>query len=145
MKFFKKIKDERLLLIQLKNIRIVFLFQNLSIIALLGYYGFRDGVDKVIQNPLWLIWIFSGALMGYLQMGISVDMDSDEKKKKPGPYYEKVLISLAIGIIICIIMWLSHNPIRDSIITGFVFFVCYLIPGSIIHYLRKKRSQDLDD
>jgi predicted permease len=24
-------------------------------------------------------------------------------------------------------------------------FICYLIPGSIIHYLRKKRSQELDD
>jgi hypothetical protein len=134
-----------LLLIQLKNIRIVFLFQNLSIFALLIYYGFREGFDKALENPLWLIWIFSGTLMGYLQMGISVDMESDKKKKKPGPYYEKVLISLAIGIIMYIIMWLFRSSIRDSIITGFVFFVCFLIPGSLIHYLRKKRLQDLDD
>jgi hypothetical protein len=144
MKFFKKIKDERLLLLQLKNIRIVFIFQNLSIIALLVYYGFRDGFVNVTKNPLWLIWIFSGVLMMYLQMGVSVDMES-EKKKKQGPYYEKVLLSLAIGIILGLIMVLSGSPIRDSIISGFVMFICYLIPGSIIHYLRKKRSQESDD
>lgn len=41
MKFLKKIKDERLLLMQLKNIRIAFYFQNLCIIALLIYYGIK--------------------------------------------------------------------------------------------------------
>lgn len=144
MKFLKKIKDERLLLLQLKNTRIVYIFQTLSITALLVYYGFRDGFVNVTKNPLWLIWLLSAILMMYLQMGISVDVES-EKKKKQGPYYEKVLLSLAIGIIIGIIMVLSGNPIRDSIIIGFVFFICYLIPSSIIHYLRRKRSQELDD
>jgi UDP-N-acetylmuramyl pentapeptide phosphotransferase/UDP-N-acetylglucosamine-1-phosphate transferase len=144
VKFLKKIKDERLLLLQLKNTRIVYIFQTLSITALLVYYGFRDGFVNVTKNPLWLIWLLSAILMMYLQMGISVDVES-EKKKKQGPYYEKVLLSLAIGIIIGIIMVLSGNPIRDSIIIGFVFFICYLIPSSIIHYLRRKRSQELDD
>jgi uncharacterized membrane protein YjjP (DUF1212 family) len=76
--------------------------------------------------------------------GVSVDMES-EKKKKQGLYYEKVLLSLAIGIILGLIMVLSGSPIRDSIISAFVMFICYLIPGSIIHYLRKKRSQESDD
>lgn len=144
VKFFKKIEDERLLLIQLKNTRIVYIFQTLSITALLVYYGFREGFDNVSKNPLWIIWTLSAVLMMYLQMGISVDMET-EKKKKQRPYYEKVLLSLAIGIIMGIIMVLSGNPIRDSIIIGFVFFICYLIPGSIFYYLRKKRSQDLDE
>jgi len=60
-------------------------------------------------------------------------------------YYEKLLLSLAIGIIIGLIIVLSGSPIRDSIITSVLIFICFLIPSSIIHYLRKKRSQDLDD
>ena len=60
-------------------------------------------------------------------------------------YYKQVLFSLAIGIIIGLIMLLSGSPIRDSIIPGVLMSICFLIPSSIIHFLRKKRSQDLDD
>ena len=41
----KKIKDERLILQTLKNIRIAFLFQSLGIIGILGYIGFTEGID----------------------------------------------------------------------------------------------------
>ncbi|WEG13269.1 branched-chain amino acid ABC transporter substrate-binding protein [Pullulanibacillus sp. KACC 23026] len=145
MKGFNKIKDERLLLIQLKNIRIVFFFQNLCMIALLVYDGIKDGFVQVTQNPLWIIWVFSAALLAFLNLRISVEMESGKPNKRKAPYYEKVGMSLAIGLIIGLIMRLSGSPTRDSLITGSVIFICVLIPSSIIHYLRKKQSQDFDD
>ncbi|EJR67080.1 hypothetical protein IIO_00560 [Bacillus cereus VD115] len=41
----KKIKDERLILQTLKNIRIVFLFQYIGVVGILGYIGFTEGMD----------------------------------------------------------------------------------------------------
>ena len=146
MKFFKKIKDERLLIKQLKSIRIAFWFENLCIIGVLLYYGIKNGFVNISQNPLWLILVSTSALTLYLQIPISIDMESDKtNKNKQGAYYGKVLISLAIGIIIGLIMVLSGNQIHNSVIIGAVIFVCFLTPSTIIHYLRKKQSQDLDD
>lgn len=144
MKVFNKIKDERLQLLHLKNIRIVFIFQNLIIAALWVYYDINGGSINVTKL-LFLIWPLSVVLLMYLQLGISVDLESDKEKKKQRPYYKKVLFSLVIGIIFGLIMVLCGTPIRDSIIIGFVFFVVYLISGSITYYLKKKRLQDLDD
>lgn len=45
MNALKKIKDERLILQTLKNIRIAFLFQSIGIIGILGYIGFTEGMD----------------------------------------------------------------------------------------------------
>lgn len=53
----KKIKDERLILQTLKNIRIAFLFQSLGIIGILGYIGFTEGIDQITKSPLWLLFI----------------------------------------------------------------------------------------
>lgn len=53
----KKIKDERLILQTLKNIRISFLFQSLGIIGILGYIGFTEGLDQITKSPLWLLFI----------------------------------------------------------------------------------------
>jgi hypothetical protein len=146
LKFFKKIQDERLLIKQLKSIRIAFWFENLCIIGLLIYYGIKNGFVNVSQNPLWIIWVLTSVLFLYLQMPISIDMESDKiNKKKQEPYYVKIFYSIAIGIIVGLIMVLSGSQIRDSLITGIVIFICFIIPSSIIHYLRKKQSQDLDD
>lgn len=52
MDIVKKIKDERLILKTLKNIRIAFLFQSLGIIGILGYIGFTEGMDQTTKSPL---------------------------------------------------------------------------------------------
>jgi hypothetical protein len=77
MHLFHKKRSE--ISLQLKNIRIAYFFQNLCIITLLIYYGIKIGWANVTQkNSLWLIWIVTGVLFSYLQMGICVDMESEK-------------------------------------------------------------------
>lgn len=142
----KRIKDERLQLIMLKNIRIAFGFQTLGIIAILVYDGIKNGFPAVSNNPLWLIFIGTGVILSYLNIKVSVDAEETRAKetKKQMPYYQKVLMALAIGTIIGLIMVETGGTVRDSIITGVVIFVCFLVPYSILHYLRKKRSDDAE-
>jgi hypothetical protein len=64
----KKIKDERLILKTLKNIRIAFLFQSLGIIGILGYIGFTEGMDQATKSPLWLLFILTSIVLSYLQV-----------------------------------------------------------------------------
>lgn len=141
----KRIKDERLQLITLKNIRIAYFAQTFGIIAVLVYYGFMNGFIAISKNPLWLVFIGSGTLLGYLNMRVTVDTEETkrtENKKPPGPFYLKVLVALVIGSGVGLIMAETGSTIQDSIITGIVFFICFLIPPSIIQYLRKKHQDE---
>lgn len=52
----KKIKDERLQIQNLKNIRIIFLIQNLGIIGILAYDYLSKGMEQMRNNPLWLLF-----------------------------------------------------------------------------------------
>ena len=45
--YCEKIKDERLILQTLKNIRIVFLFQYIGVVGILGYIGLTEGMDQL--------------------------------------------------------------------------------------------------
>ncbi|WP_261311138.1 restriction endonuclease subunit S [Streptococcus agalactiae] len=62
----KKIKDERLKLQNLQNLRIVFMVQTLGILAILGYEFIRFGFDKVISDPLWLVFLITGIVNHHL-------------------------------------------------------------------------------
>lgn len=145
MRGFNKVKDERLLLIQLKNIRIAFVFQTISILGLIIYDWIKHGVRQM-DNPLWLIFILTGTILGYLNMRISVDMESNKKSKnKQTTLFQRILYSLAIGLIFFLIMTLSGSPLREAIITGIVMVVSFTIPAVVLYFLRKKNEQDLDD
>jgi drug/metabolite transporter (DMT)-like permease len=139
----KKDKDERLFLQGLKNIRIAFIFQSLGILAILIYDGFTNGIMNVTRNnPLWLVFMATAIILGYLNMGILADKEEMNGKKKQKPFYAKILFALAIGIVIFLIMIFSGSSRNDSVITGIVFSVSFIIPYSISHYLRKKRNDD---
>lgn len=47
----KKITDERLILRNLKNIKITYIVQTIGILSILGYDFFR-GLDRMRENPL---------------------------------------------------------------------------------------------
>lgn len=101
-------------------------------------------MDVTRNNPLWLVFMVTAIILGYLNMRISVDTEEMKVKveKKQTPYYHKVFLALAIGAIIFLIMALSGSPIVDSVITGIVLFVSFIIVYSVTHYLRKKRYDD---
>nr|WP_142398600.1 branched-chain amino acid ABC transporter substrate-binding protein [Bacillus wiedmannii] len=143
----KKIKDERLILKTLKNIHIAFLFQSLGIIGILGYIGFTEGMDQITKSPLWLLFMLTSILLAYLQLSVSIDVEEGEKEIKLTPYYKLVLRSLIVGIIIAIIyiIFSPERPFFEAILTGSIFFICFLVSYSVSYFIKKRRLKDDDE
>ncbi|HDR8474240.1 TPA: branched-chain amino acid ABC transporter substrate-binding protein [Bacillus cereus] len=147
MNIVKKIKDERLILQMLKNIRMAFLFQYIGVVGILGYIGFTEGIDQITKSPLWLLFMLTSILLAYLQLSVSIDVEEGEKEIKLTPYYKLVLRSLLIGIIITIIylIFIPERPLFESILTGSVFLICFLVSYSVSYFIKKRRLQDNDE
>ncbi|HFK1496637.1 MULTISPECIES: branched-chain amino acid ABC transporter substrate-binding protein [Bacillus] len=143
----KKIKDERLILQTLKNIRIVFLFQYIGVVGILGYIGFTEGMDQITKTPLWLLFMLTSILLAYLQLSVSIDVEEGEKEIKLTPYYKLVLRSLIVGIVMAIIyiIFSPERPLLEAILTGSILFICFLVSYSISYFIKKHRLQDDDE
>ncbi|HLR21456.1 MAG TPA: hypothetical protein VK087_05575 [Tissierellaceae bacterium] len=143
----KKIKDQRLIIENLKNIRIAFIIQSIGIIAILVYDGITKGVKEVIANPLWLVFIISNAVLIWKSLKISADMEEDTSKKKQLPYYIIVIIIGILSVVFGILIKLTseNNSTKEAIIMGIVVFISFLIPYSILYYLRKRRLENRED
>nr|WP_289039391.1 hypothetical protein [uncultured Allobacillus sp.] len=134
----KKIKDERLKLQNLQNIRILFLFENIAIIGILGYDLVTKGMDGMTANPLWYVLILTGVISAYLSIGISVDHESSEKSPKKG-----LVISVIVSAIIAIVfggLVTYTGDITTGILVGGIVFVSFLVPSIYIYFLRTKRQ-----
>ncbi|MDF9525607.1 branched-chain amino acid ABC transporter substrate-binding protein [Bacillus thuringiensis] len=147
MDIVKKIKDERLILKTLKNIRIAFLFQSLGIIGILGYIGFTEGMDQITKSPLWLLFILTSIVLSYLQLSVSIDVEESEKEIKLTPYYKLVFRSLIVGIVMAIIyiIFSPERPLFEAILTGSILFICFLVSYSVSYFIKKRRLQDNDE
>ncbi len=143
----KKIKDERLILQTLKNIRIVFIFQYIGVIGILGYIGFTEGIDQITKSPLWLLFMLTSILLAYLQLSVSIDVEEGKKEIKLTPYYKLVLRSLIVGTIMIIIyiIFSPERPLFEALLTGSVFFICFLVSYSISYFIKKRRLQDEEE
>ncbi len=142
----KIIKDERLIIQNLRNIRIAFVFQTLCILGILIYDGISKGISHVTDNPLWLVFIVTSILLGYLNLRISVDEFETYNGKKQGSYYKNVIVSLVIGVIFSVITILTpKGTIRDAVIIGAVMFLCFLFSLTVVYFLRKKRYDENND
>ncbi|GIP34712.1 branched-chain amino acid ABC transporter substrate-binding protein [Paenibacillus sp. J2TS4] len=142
-----KIKDERLTLQGLKNIRIAFGFQTLCILGILVYDGIVKGITHITDNPLWLVVIGTGVILAFLNLRISLDVEETKKNKnkREASYVQKIILALAIGVIFGLITYLSPGgTLEQALIIGGVLSACFLLSYSVVHYLRKQRSEDDD-
>src|SRR5699024_1280322 len=138
----KKIKDERLKLQNLQNLRIVFMVQTLGILAILGYEFIRFGFDKVISDPLWLVFLITGIVNQYLNLTISVDHENSTKNPKNRLAVSLIIlgvIALVIGYFICNI---NSYDIVDELISSGIIFISGLIPSIYVYRLRVKRNDE---
>lgn len=136
----KKIKDERLVLKNLKNIRTAYVIQTLGIIGILGYDVIQGGLDQMRSNPLWSVFMITTVISAYLSMSISVDEYPSQKSPKKGFLISLIvvtLISVAAGIAISL-----STGIGTGILIGGVIFVCSVPPCAYIFYLRKQRQDE---
>jgi len=134
----KKITDERLKLQNLRNIRILFIVENIGIIGILGYELIMKGIDEMMGNPLWFVLLLTGVISAYLSMGISVDHEPSKTNPKKG-----LTISLIVSAIIAVgfgILFSLTGDIKVGILIGGIFFVCSLAPSLYLYYLRTKQQ-----
>lgn len=135
----KKIQDERLILQNLKNIKVVYIIQTLSIIGILGYDLVTKGFDAMKENPLWFVLLFTSVITAYLSMNIGVDQEIEKKSPQKQLFISllvALIISIATGSIIII-----KNSLLDGVLVGFVLFVCSLIPLIYVYKLRRKKIE----
>lgn len=134
----KKIKDERLILQNLKNIRIAFIVQTIGIIGILVYQAISDGMMTFTKNPLWMLLLLVGIVLNYQNLMIANDME--DKKTNPGSYYWILISAIVIGIVVGLLVKFfpgDGNP--NALLAGTAVFLCFLIPFSIVHFLLKRR------
>ena len=72
----KKIKDDRLILKNLKNIRGAYIIQTLGIFCILGYDWITRGSEAMFESPLWFVFIVSTTALTFFSMDISVAHES---------------------------------------------------------------------
>ncbi|WP_029451227.1 hypothetical protein [Clostridium algidicarnis] len=141
-----KIKDERLVLRNLKNIRIAFLFQTLGIIIILCKEHFMDG-KSFSDIPLFLVFILTGVIMSFLNMGISVDNEDPEKSSIFNSYKWILILSITVGALFIFISLIFSNeiPFTRALIGGLIVFICFLAAFSVGYFIKKNHSDGLDD
>src|SRR5699024_5238499 len=105
----KKIKDERLIILNLQHIRIAYIVQTIGIFIILSYHFFKYGVEETTKNPLWIVFILTAIVYNYLNM--SVNVQNEKVAKKPLQSY---IISLAVVTLIAIVI-----GVLTSITPGF--------------------------
>ncbi|KAB2332837.1 hypothetical protein [Bacillus mesophilum] len=141
----KKITDERLIMKNLKNIRIAFAVQSLGIFAILFYEFLQGGVDQMRNNPIWLVFMVTMIVLAYLSMNISVDSERTLTKSNRSLQISAIvtlMISLIVGILT------ANTPgygIWDGALIGSIIFICGLVPSYYIYRLRKRKEEVFEE
>lgn len=137
----KKITDERLKLKNLKVIRLAFVIQYVGIIGLLSYDYIKNGQKSATENPLWLLFIITNIVMAFGAMPISTD---HEKLKKSPSYSNYFFVSLLIGVAAAVLTMIMSptSSIRTIVLIGALFFICFLVPFTVLYRFRKKNFDD---
>ena len=138
----KKIVDERLVLQNLKNIRITYIIQTIGILGILGYDLVTKGLDGMRENPLWLVFMITAIISAYLSMSISADHESNKIDPKKSLRISLVVIILISTVVGFLVSFTDGFTIIDGVIMGGILFVCGLIPIVYIYNLRKKRQDE---
>ncbi|WP_068673506.1 hypothetical protein [Oceanobacillus sp. Castelsardo] len=134
----KKIKDERLALKNLNNIRIAYIIQTIGILGILGYDFVTKGIDGMTENPLWFVFILTTIISAYLSMSISIDYEASEKSPKKS-FINSLVVLLLISIVVGILVVLTDGfSTVNGIMIGAILFICGLFPIIYIYYLRRR-------
>jgi len=142
----KKITDERLILLNLKNIRIAFIIQTIGVLGILGYDAVKKGLEGMTDNPLWLVFMITAVALGYLSMSNSVDHESEKANPKKSLIVSLVVISLISTVVGLLVSRSEGFTIINGVIIGGILLICALIPVVYTYKLRVKRQEeDMED
>ncbi|WP_106767066.1 hypothetical protein [Paenibacillus faecalis] len=140
----RKITDERLVLRNLKHIKIAYIVQTIGIIFILGFEFFQSGFEGMRDNPLWLVFILTGVVNAYLSMSLSVEHEQIRNPRKSLAMSVLVLAAVAAGT-----AYLTSNTPNlegtEGLLLGIILFICGLVPLVYVYRLRVKQQQDAED
>lgn len=138
----KKIRDERLILKNLQNIRIAYIIQTVGILGILGYDLVTKGLDGMRENPLWLVFIITTVISTYFSMSISADHEDNKKSPKKSLNISMIVLVVISTIVGFFVSITKGFTIIDGIIMGGILFICGLVPVIYMYYLRTKRQDE---
>jgi hypothetical protein len=138
----KKITDERLIVKNLKNIRIAYILQTLGIIGILAYDAVTKGLDRMHDNPLWLVFMITTVISGYLSMSISVEHENVEKSPKKNLGVSIIVLLLISTVLGFLVSKSAGYTFIDGVICGGILFICGIFPTLYVFKLRKKQQDE---
>ncbi|ASL62422.1 hypothetical protein [Bacillus cereus] len=141
----KKITDERLILRNLKNIKITYIVQTIGILFILGYEFFQGGLDGMRENPLWMVFILTSIVSAYLSMSVSVEHEKEKRNPKKSLIVSMVVLTI---IVVTVAYFISITPNFgwiNGLLLGAILFICGCIPMYYVYRLRVKQEQDLEE
>lgn len=141
----KKITDERLILRNLKNIKITYIVQTIGILSILGYDFFQGGLDRMRENPLWMVFILTSIVSAYLSMNISVEQERAIINHQKSFIIRLVVLAVIVVFIAYLISITPNYGWKDGLLLGSILLICGFIPMYYVYRLRLKQRQDLQD
>jgi len=134
----KKIKDERLILRNLLNIRIAWIVQNLAILIFMAYQLIKSQDTSGVftyGNPLWAVFTIGTYTLVVLSVNVSGPMEDKEKMT-----HKKItLISMGVFLITTIFFYFALLQVHlwIALISGTV--VAIIIYG-LLRYANRFRN-----
>ncbi len=138
----QKIKDERLILKNLQNIRFAFVVQTVGILFLLGYDLIMKGYEKMIANPLWFVFMTAMIVLILLSINISVEYDRSKRSAKQILKIGLLILLAVSGMIALLISITPGYDILNGLMMGLVLFICGLLVLSYVYLVKKDTEEE---
>ena len=141
----EKIKDERLIMRNLQNIKTVYIVQTIGILGILAHSFLQGGFDEMRANPLWLLFMLTTILSAYLSMRVSVE--NEQSVQNPAKSLRiSLFVLMTIIIIVSTLTLLTPGfGLSDAFLIGSILFICGIIPIYYIYRLRVKEQEDMEE
>ncbi|MDP7980224.1 hypothetical protein [Bacillus multifaciens] len=141
----KKITDERLILRNLQNIKIAYIVQTIGVLCILGYDFIQGGMERMCENPLWMVFMLTAVVAGYLSMSIGVEHEKEIKDPKKSFVIGMVVLTVIAAVFAYLTSITPNFGWGDGLLIGTIIFICGFIPIVYVYKLRVKQVQELED
>jgi len=138
----KKIVDQRFTFLNLQHIKIAYIIQTLGVLLILGHDFLKGGLEKMKANSLWVLFILSSVVYGYLSLSISVEQEK-EIKRPFRSFLLSLFVLLVIGSITAYLTSVTSGfNWSNGVLFGGIIFVCGLIAMNYAYHLRKNNKMN---
>lgn len=141
----KKITDERLILRNLQNTRVALVVLMIGVLSILGYDLFQGGPEKMLKNPLWVVWTITTIVYFYLTMSVSVEHERKINNPKKSFVVSLIIIIAASAIVGFLVSITPDFYWTNGLLLGAIVFICGFIPSYYVYRLRVKQVLEFGD